>query len=79
MNAFLTAQVRDPHAVLDAMVDALWSGRDTAVLTIEPEPLRTTPAEVPVLEWRPGGGRAGDGDDEWRPGATGSPSRSSCP
>ena len=79
MNAFLTAQVRDPHAVLDAMVDALWSGRDTAVLTIEPEPLRTTPAEVPVLEWRPGGGGAGDGDDEWRPGATGSPSRSSCP
>ena len=28
INTFLTAQVRDQHAVLNATVDALWMGRD---------------------------------------------------
>ena len=39
INAFLTAQVRDQQAVLNATVDALWTGRNESVLRIEPERL----------------------------------------
>ena len=67
INAFLTAQVRDRHAVLDAMVDALWSGGDRTVLIVEPERLKVTPAEVPELEWRPeGSGGTGNPDGDRR-------------
>ena len=67
VNAFLTAQVRDRHAVLDAMVDALWSGQNTTVLIVEPERLKMAPAEVPELEWRPeGSGGTGSADDDRR-------------
>ena len=68
-NAFLTAQVRDQHAVLDAMVDALWSGQDMTVLIVKPERLRRAHAEVevPELEWRPEGSEGiGNADDDRR-------------
>ena len=65
VNAFLTAQVRDQHAVLDAMVDALWSGQDRTVLTIKPEGLKMSPPEVPELEWLPeGSGGTGNSEDD---------------
>ena len=53
INTFLTAQVRDQHAVLNATVDALWMSRDESVLRIEPERLTRTRADVPPLTWRP--------------------------
>ena len=65
VNAFLTAQVRDQHAVLNTTVDALWAGRDSVVLRIEPERLTRVRADVPELTWQPGdqadvpGGRTG--------------------
>lgn len=55
INAFLTAQVRDHQAVLNATVDALWMRRDDLVLRIEPERLTRARAEVPPLTWQPGG------------------------
>ena len=61
INAFLAAQVRDQQAVLNATVDAFWTGRDGLVLRIEPERLARTQADVPALRWQPGdvpGGRA---------------------
>ena len=53
INAFLTAQVRDQQAVLNATVDALWAGHDELVLRIKPEPLARARADVPALTWRP--------------------------
>ena len=65
VNSFLTAQVRDQQAVLNAIVDALWSGKDTTVLIVKPERIKITRSEVPELDWRPAGsGRAGSPDDE---------------
>ena len=59
--------MRDQYAVLNAMVDALWSGRDKTVLIVEPERMKMTPAEVPELDWRPeGSGGTGDPDGERR-------------
>ena len=55
VNAFLTGQVRDQQAVLNATVDALWAGRDNVVLRIEPERLTRVRAEVAALTWQPGG------------------------
>ena len=55
VNAFLTGQVRDQQAVLNATVDALWAGRDNVVLRIEPERLTRVRADVPALTWQPGG------------------------
>ncbi len=56
INAFLAAQVRDQQAVLNATIDALWTGRDDLVLRIEPERLTRARADVPALTWQPGGG-----------------------
>ena len=54
INAFLAAQVRDQQAVLNATVDALWTGRDDLVLRVEPERLTRARADVPALTWQPG-------------------------
>ena len=54
-NAFLRAQVRYPHSVLNAMVEALWSGQDTTVLIVQPERLKMARARLPELEWQPTG------------------------
>ena len=54
INAFLTAQVRDQQAVLNATVEALRTGRDDLILRIEPERLTRARADVPALTWQPG-------------------------
>ena len=56
INAFLATQVRDQQAVLNATIDALWTGRDDLVLRSEPERLTRARADVPALTWQPGGG-----------------------
>ena len=58
----INAQVRDQQAVLNATVDALWTGRDDLVLRVEPERLTRARADVPALTWQPGS------DDDDMPG-----------
>ena len=53
INAFLAAQVRDQQAVLNATIDALWTGREHLILRIEPERLKRARADVPALTWQP--------------------------
>ena len=66
VNAYLTAQVRDSAAILEATVDALWSREDHTVLTIQGRPLPPAEAEVPALTWRPEGGDGPPDDDAER-------------
>ena len=65
INAFLAAQYRDTDAVIDATVEAMWTGRTETVLAIEPERPGHARAGVPRLEWTPGPQNPG-GEDQPR-------------
>ena len=53
MNAFLEAQYRNAQAVLNDIVDNLWTKRNTTIIVVEPEKPEHDLLSRPQVDWSP--------------------------
>ena len=55
MNAFLEAQYRNAQAVLNDVIDNIWTGRKTTIIVVEPQKPEHELLSLPQVDWSPPG------------------------